>query len=194
MVNEIINLFKPEAKIVKSLFRDSNSYYYVPDYQRAYSWDDERVETLWDDLYTAMSEGKTSYFLGPMILVETSNGFEVVDGQQRLTTITILLSVLRDFYFKDNQELKDSVKSLIENKYRVRLITQMNYQSQFIDEILNSVVIPKKITKKERDKNKFLNTAHIFKEELDKISQEEREKFLDFLFNKTLLITIVSVY
>ena len=168
-------IFQPEAKTIVKIFGDIGSYYKIPDYQRPYSWEDEQIEQLWDDLYSAMESGIKSYFLGPIILIGANGDyFEVVDGQQRLTTLTILFCVIRDFYEKMlddklKKRIMDVVKSSIDEKYRLRLITQSNYQSEFEKGILDHVNFPQEITKKKRAENKFLNTALILKEKLDNI-------------------------
>lgn len=69
----------------------------VPPYQRAYSWQEEQVGKLLDDTMTACSAGEASYFLGTMVLQKMADGsFLVVDGYQRLMTLTLILSHLRD--------------------------------------------------------------------------------------------------
>ena len=71
----------------------------IPDYQRPYTWNKEHTKELLDDLLTTMAEGQKSYyFLGSIVLIkeETETRAEVVDGQQRLTTLTMLLCVLRE--------------------------------------------------------------------------------------------------
>ena len=147
-------IFKPEAKTIKKIFGDADSYYQIPDYQRPYSWTAEQIEQLWDDVLSAMESNEESYFLGPMILIKTNEGyFEVVDGQQRLTTLTILFCVLRDLHFKDDKRILNSIKSLVDQVYRLRLITQLHYQDKFIYEILDKVRFPQKyLTKREREK------------------------------------------
>lgn len=50
MPEEIRGIFKPDAKNIVKIFSDADSYYQIPDYQRPYSWGDEQVEQLWDDL------------------------------------------------------------------------------------------------------------------------------------------------
>ncbi len=74
----------------------------IPGYQRPYAWTTEQSEDLLDDLITALGDGSEEidqndpYFLGSIVLIKgTERDSEVVDGQQRLTTITILLSALR---------------------------------------------------------------------------------------------------
>ena len=74
----------------------------IPLYQRPYSWEVQHVETLLDDLISAMersdSKEPTPYFLGSIVLVKQAHNPQsaVVDGQQRLTTLTMLFCVLRD--------------------------------------------------------------------------------------------------
>jgi uncharacterized protein with ParB-like and HNH nuclease domain len=76
--------------------------YVVPRFQRAYSWSKDQVKELWDDITANIqinNEKDVSheeYFIGALVLVgdDKSNVLQIVDGQQRLTTITILLSVL----------------------------------------------------------------------------------------------------
>lgn len=72
----------------------------IPDYQRPYSWQVEHAEELFDDLWTFREQEDKSeeYFLGSIVLIkgDASSQADVVDGQQRLTTLTILLAAIRD--------------------------------------------------------------------------------------------------
>lgn len=71
----------------------------IPNYQRAYAWRPLETRQLLDDLTDALdSDGDDPYFLGSIVLVKAPglSRAQVIDGQQRLTTLTILLSVLRD--------------------------------------------------------------------------------------------------
>ena len=72
--------------------------YRVPPYQRGYSWGDRQIDDFWGDISTV---GKSGHFLGPMVLYRPNGGgktLEVIDGQQRLTTMQILLALVRDRY------------------------------------------------------------------------------------------------
>lgn len=74
----------------------STGYYRIPRFQRPYSWTEENLEEFWTD---TIVESGADYFIGAVIVVETgANRFDVVDGQQRLTTLTVLLAALRDAY------------------------------------------------------------------------------------------------
>lgn len=65
----------------------------VPRFQRPYEWTNAEVEDLWDDIHDASKD----YFIGSMVLFPSTHGtLGIVDGQQRITTITLLLCALRD--------------------------------------------------------------------------------------------------
>ena len=82
----------PLAKIFSSDFE-----YLIPSYQRPYAWTTDQTSELFDDLYDFYrSEDEEGYFLGSIVLIkeEGSPKAEVIDGQQRLTTLTILLATI----------------------------------------------------------------------------------------------------
>ncbi|BAL88367.1 hypothetical protein AMIS_31470 [Actinoplanes missouriensis 431] len=86
----------------------------IPDYQRPYAWRKEQALQLLDDLSEALDRDSTEpYFLGSIVLVKDKQepAVEVIDGQQRLTTLTILLAVLRDL--ADDDEVRSSLGQLI---------------------------------------------------------------------------------
>lgn len=82
---------------IGDLFKD---FYVVPDYQREYVWGDDEVEQLLVDINTEFSsDGKTpsEYFIGSIVVTNNDQGtFDLIDGQQRVTTIFILLCAIRD--------------------------------------------------------------------------------------------------
>lgn len=93
----------------------SSGYYRVPRFQRPYSWDRENIQEFWTDIVT---DSPTDYFIGSMVVYKESNQrFGIVDGQQRLTTITIFLAVLRNqLAAAEHADLAAGLQSLIERK------------------------------------------------------------------------------
>ena len=96
----------------------------IPGYQRPYAWTTEQSEDLLDDLITALGDSSEQidqinpYFLGSIVLIKGADrDSEVVDGQQRLTTITILLSALRTLVPSDFAD--DITLSLCQPKNRM---------------------------------------------------------------------------
>lgn len=97
-----------DQKTVKALFQDSKSDFLIPDYQRPYAWGDDECKTLWEDLLSFSFPNDDSdqfddndeYFLGPIVTFKNNDKnkkLEIIDGQQRLTTLMLLL---RAFYNK----------------------------------------------------------------------------------------------
>ena len=83
----------------------------MPPYQRSYSWEVSEAQALLTDLRDA-SEGGDNHFIGAIVLVKEASGrYLIVDGQQRLTTLTILLSVLRDT--ETDQTRKNEMHAMI---------------------------------------------------------------------------------
>ncbi|MGI5136939.1 DUF262 domain-containing protein [Streptomyces sp. CA-106110] len=86
----------------------------IPDYQRPYAWDVEQAVQLLSDLEESLDRSSDEpYFLGSVVLVKTKGvpKAEVIDGQQRLTTLTILLSVLRDL--AENSNVQGSLDKFV---------------------------------------------------------------------------------
>jgi len=195
------DIFTPQSKTIMELF-DGSSYYQIPSYQRPYAWEDEQVEQLWEDTLAAFEEGMDEYFLGSIILTTNKNNpkaLDVIDGQQRLTTLMILFCVLRDIHYsKVSDERKKNkilfrIKNMETHNHRLTFRTQQHNQNYFEQEIIKSINFGKSHTKHELKSNLFLNTAFVFKEKIEKLKEEgeERlEKFTDYLLDNVRLISI----
>ena len=106
-------------------------FFKIPRFQRPYSWDRENVEDFWTD---ALQSPEEDYFIGSMVVYkEAENMFGVVDGQQRLTTITMLLCALRNMLAKHKlEDMAQGVHTLIQrpdivNKQTLVLRTETSY-------------------------------------------------------------------
>ncbi|HHE8780480.1 TPA: DUF262 domain-containing protein, partial [Haemophilus influenzae] len=102
--------------------------YKIPRFQREFSWDKGNYKEFLDDMLEQItfSNNKFStsqYYLGNMLFLGENNNFsvEVVDGQQRLTTITILLAVIRDYLFELNSDKSKAVAETTQ-EYLVKII------------------------------------------------------------------------
>lgn len=80
-------------KEIRKVFE--TGYYAIPRFQRPYSWEKDHISEFWND---SIVENETDYFIGSIVVYKQDDEtFGIVDGQQRLTTITMILSALRDF-------------------------------------------------------------------------------------------------
>lgn len=120
----------------------SNDYLFeIPSYQRPYSWREEHVSTLLEDLLNGLERDKEEpYFLGSVVLIKNEDDpkSQVVDGQQRLTTLTVLLCVLRELADGDNkkhldQSIREDRNPYFGTKERFR-ITLRDQDREFFQE------------------------------------------------------------
>ncbi len=105
-----------EAKAMKLLnfIKDNKeNQLVIPIYQRVYSWDKEQCKELWDDIIKIGGDDKMDgHFIGSILymldgITHSDNTLLIIDGQQRLTTITLLLTALRDHWSDKRKEIED---------------------------------------------------------------------------------------
>ena len=125
-----------EKKIHQILYSEFT--YEIPKFQREYSWEKEEVNQLLDDIFLMFGRIKDfdniveDYFLGSLVIIDDKKDAKnkiVIDGQQRLTTIVILLNVLKEKF--SNEEDKKDIQNYIyanvrEEKYRLKLNRWLN--------------------------------------------------------------------
>lgn len=95
----MVKHFDANVKKLEAILFHDDLYYSIPRYQRSYAWNRSQIETFWNDL----NEYDEGMFIGTVLLNANNNQdsnsrVEIIDGQQRMLTITILLSVMRDVY------------------------------------------------------------------------------------------------
>ena len=111
---------KASIESLKKVLCDDERFYQIPDYQRPYSWDKDNVSDLISDLVTSyINNIEENYFCGSLVLVQGDKGrLDIIDGQQRVTTFTILACVIRDLYYDIlDEKQKDYIKLSIQDKY-----------------------------------------------------------------------------
>jgi uncharacterized protein with ParB-like and HNH nuclease domain len=166
-----------DQKTILDLFSGKNTDFLIPDYQRPYAWEEKECETLWEDIcqfafpddnYEAFN-GSEEYFLGPIVTFKNSNNkMEVIDGQQRLTTLMLLLRAFYDRF----QNPKDS-KSIATVKNIERCIWKTD---EFDSPDKDQLKIDSEVASDE-DKNEFLEilrTGIVKKEMHSKYAQNYR--------------------
>ena len=192
---DIKTVYNAGAKPLNEIFGNADAFYEVPDYQRPYSWGEDEIQDLWDDIYTAYMEKREVYFLGSIIVAKSAGNYkEVIDGQQRLTTLIILFCTIRDLYTKENDisigSVNDAIKSSRGQAFRLRLKTRVDYQLEFNQEILEGI----KFSNTDKNKqNKFIMAANIFKKDLEDNFTEDITKlndFIDYLFTNVAMVLI----
>lgn len=107
--------FEPSKTTLRDMLRNDN-YYVIPRFQRPFSWDGDNFADFWRDL---TKDESTGYFIGPMVIWQERDSHiaRVVDGQQRLTTIMMMLCAIRDKFAEfDENELAGALHQLIQKQ------------------------------------------------------------------------------
>ena len=151
-----------DQRTIFDLFSDRKSDFLIPDYQRPYAWEDKECQTLWDDIqafafpdddYSKFDSDNDEYYLGPIVTFKNKAGkMEIIDGQQRLTTLMLLL---RAFYEKFGK-MKDP-KALKTRENLSKCIWKIDeYQQPIMDCLkINSEVAT------DKDKDEFLSILEL---------------------------------
>jgi len=146
-----------DQKTIKDLFQSKKADFLIPDYQRPYAWGENECRTLWDDIFSFAipDEGRSEfdsnseYFLGPIVTFKNDNDkMEVIDGQQRLTTLMLLL---RAFYSKFNH-MQD--KASVSTKQNIEKCLWKT--DEFGEPDMNQLKIDSEVAT-DNDKDEFLN-------------------------------------
>ncbi len=192
---------------INQIFKDF--WFLIPEYQRSYVWDSDNINDLLDDLWYAYTNKRDDeYFLGSLVLKKTEeqnfNEFEVLDGQQRLTTFFIFMAVLRDI--AADKDLREACHERIfqkANKYKkIPERTRLEYKirddvGDFVNKYLveeNGTLKTEEIKKSESRNNisiKHMSSAiQTIKNFLNKKPPEEIEGFGEFLAEKPIFISV----
>ena len=201
------NAFEAKEVALGKLF-DNDYLFRMPVYQRPYSWRPEQTEELLNDLRGAMKDDTTAaepYFLGSIVLIARpgSREHDVIDGQQRLTTLTMLFCALREL--ADNTDKRDSLDDRIRERQdvfagrrdRFRLEIRKQDQEFFHDNVQESgklAAFVKRSAERATDSRRLiLENAKFLHEELSKLSVDERDDLSEFIITRCYLV-VVSAY
>ncbi|GAA9997740.1 hypothetical protein VN1064_10830 [Helicobacter pylori] len=149
---------------------NQNNQLVIPIYQRVYSWEKEQCKELWDDIIKIGGNDKMDgHFIGSILYVldritHSNNALLIIDGQQRLTTITLLLTALRDHWSDKRKEIEDHylINSDKDGDKKFRLIL-----SEFDKDTLLSL-IDKDRRKPSEPSSKIVENFKLFEEWVSK--------------------------
>ncbi|WRA07369.1 DUF262 domain-containing protein [Helicobacter pylori] len=203
MANEVKGIDCPLKDILATALV---SYYQIPDYQRPYQWTEENCEKLLDDLFSSYEcYKKSDYFCGSLVLIaigkdsETNaETYDVVDGQQRLSTFILLAKVLATLYDKDlnptSRELLEKSLGDIDGEKRERLhfnAMGLNAEYDFQDALEH--FNDSQASKNKIIENNCLKNAVCLKDYLEKKEIEDIDAFIEWLYFKVVFITITCL-
>ncbi|RVZ98148.1 DUF262 domain-containing protein [Helicobacter pylori] len=181
------------------LATELEAYYQIPIYQRPYQWTEENCEKLLDDLFSSYECYKESdYFCGSLVLIAigkdsatNAETYDVVDGQQRLSTFILLAKVLATLYSERlTEESKDYLQESLNGRYGKK--DRLNFNAigfnskkdfQYALTSFNDAPIS-------NNKNNYLKNAICLKNYLKKKEIEDINDFIEWLYFKVVFITI----
>ncbi|MGL2746704.1 DUF262 domain-containing protein [Helicobacter pylori] len=187
-------------------------YYQIPIYQRPYQWTEENCEKLLDDLFEDYEKDRESdYFCGSLVLILISKDskaktYDIVDGQQRLSTFILLAKVLATLYSdldtKNQEFLQASWSDRHENREKkkkkrldfdlVGSSAKKDFQDalDFFDDLDASKGENSKSNGSSKSKNSYLKNAICLKNYLEKKEIENIDDFIDWLYCNVVFVTI----
>ncbi|MDO4430484.1 MAG: DUF262 domain-containing protein [Lonepinella koalarum] len=166
---------------------NKNEKYIIPIYQRNYTWGKDEIELLIQDVLEALNKNESkNYYIGSLVVSKRKDGYEVIDGQQRLTTLKLLLSYYNKkenihLDFEHRNESNDSFKNLHSKQSQKNAIEQgfqiiKNYnelaendkKQKFFDFLLERVVILRTEVPEDTDLNHYFEIMNNRGEQLEK--------------------------
>ncbi|ALM80001.1 hypothetical protein OA23_07765 [Helicobacter pylori] len=199
MANEVKGVDRPLKDILATALV---SYYQIPDYQRPYQWTEKNCEKLLDDLFFNYEDDRESdYFCGSLVLILISEDskkaktYDIVDGQQRLSTFILLAKVLADLYndclsgTRNLERLQEGWKDRYTERKRLIFNTiGSNAEDDFayaLEHFNDS-----QASKNKNNKNNYLKNAICLKNYLEKKKIEDINDFIEWLYSNVVFITI----
>jgi uncharacterized protein with ParB-like and HNH nuclease domain len=174
--------------------------FFVPKYQRTYSWEDKHVTDLFEDIKTNINESE--YFLGTLVFTQKNDELEIIDGQQRITTILLFFAAFKEIFKKNEKNtqsedihkkyLSDFARREEKNVPKLKLSDQDNqyYENYIVNE--DRSFLPKKLSH-EKIKYAFEKAISFAENEL-KYHQNDINRlhdFMEFIDDKLKVVTII---
>ncbi len=191
-------------KLISEIF-EGDYQFEIPDYQRPYSWTTEQADELFNDLVSAMRDARTSdaassqYFLGSIVLIKTDRApkSSVVDGQQRLSTLTILFAVLREVLPNAADDITDFLykkgKASLGQTNEYRLTARVEDADFFRTNILELGGISRLVVNKDTLKDsrlRYRENAVLLLDAVKSLPSAEQLELWKFLVTRCSLVVI----
>ena len=200
MSNKITGKEYPLSKIFSADFE-----YHIPGYQRPYAWTEEETGILFDDLYEFFqTEAVDNYFLGSIVQIKDENKpyADVIDGQQRLTTLSILFSVMANSFH--TEAYRNNCKKYLQEEGNIlegiaaqpRIFLRdwdQDFFSKYIQDIqLDALVQIDPVTLDTEAKRHIQKNCTVLREKFSEVFNDENDllKFTQFILTRCFLVVV----
>ncbi|WQW66242.1 DUF262 domain-containing protein [Helicobacter pylori] len=174
---------------IKEIFLEEG--YSIPNYQRDYAWKDKNFMDLWEDLEEAIKYNKKGHrhFIGTMVVANNEDNkklYDIIDGQQRTTTIFMLLHVLAN---EQNEKDKRETRKYLYQKGKLKLEVAPQNQSFFktLLEAAEKGNISQKKMQTPKGKQNLFEVLKAILDKVSKLSEEEVNERLEALLKMVLM-------
>lgn len=183
---------------VSGVFKD---FYVVPSYQREYVWSEAEVDQLLKDIRTEQAEGPDAeYFIGSIVVCPRDDGaFDLIDGQQRTTTLFVILCAIRDHLGEIGDSGTESIKKLIadtitdlkgNDSFRARLDPQYEDAGDVFENLVSGTQPEARGTRSMKNVAVAYKTARRFLDEEFGSDPQATKAFYGYLVHRVKLIRI----
>jgi uncharacterized protein with ParB-like and HNH nuclease domain len=206
--------FKAESLTVIELFQSAT--YEIPAFQRDYAWTKEQCEDLWGDIKSLVDQQVKAHFIGPMVVIrhgdKNQKNYLVIDGQQRLTTLQMIIALLRDHWVQLNpgkrmtdagpKPYEETCQSLLISgppSYTKTFLPNWHIRETFFDYIQrelsdgnrkSSLKIADIPAKDSEYAEELFKAYFFFRDKINMLTQSETEFFERVLLNDVLILRI----
>lgn len=163
-------------------------YYKIPDYQRGYSWQDKQIEDFWEDITSACEKEGVKHYFGTVYLkfnckYYNKKYYDVIDGQQRLTTVFVLLIHL---YFKSANYDKFWVNHIENNGSWHLTYTEQNKNKNFLERRIFSNK-PGNFSIDNIYKKNLQNLRNLLETKINNLAVNEKKKLFKYIKSKLII-------
>lgn len=169
--------------------------YRIPSLQRPYSWDKKQVEKLWDDIV----ESSPYYYIGSIVIVlaeGTVGQDQIIDGQQRLTTLSLFLIAIRNYIInnKKNYEIIDEIYEILYKSGRNTEKERLSFSNDNSNNIYLSILKDQKNDEDLTDnQKKFINNLNVINDKLIEYSPKCKVKEIKVLLDKIKKLQMIII-
>ena len=180
-----------------------NKYFYIPDYQRNYAWEDKQINDFFDDFKANYNGVNKRYYYGTILLQDRGTEgikekYDIVDGQQRLTTLIVFIKCLIDRVLKINNRPEDLNDDTIADVRKQFIINKGNYILNLQNDdndFFHTYILCDNIYSDDfrtPSQKRLYHLKEEFNKKLGKVTDEVALAFLDKIYSTNVLVYLVG--